>query len=351
MNGIKRFAALWLCLASTISSFAQQGFVWPVMTEQATSPQSNTVDPVTVSSADEGWVINNTLGSECPSCSNDPTHPYHPGFDLNRKDGNDGNVPVYSIDNGEVIRYQDLGSLGVALVILYELSATVDFQRYALAGTVMRSDNRFADQVSVMYLHMDKESVTLREGNQVSRGEYVGQILPAMSHLHFEGMVGNEDSTAWPYINNRGYYQYQQDISTWGNVNIWQLIDDFQYPWNGQAFGNVSMPAVPGGFDDGWHAATANSLLTRGVSDRIMECYQRKGGLSALGAPHDNGGTMYVHVWNGVTQQDFRRDPNDCVIVYNPDLNLAFLLQHGFRLYYLTHNGPGTLGKPWSDEY
>jgi len=88
---------------------------------------------------------------------------------------------------------------------------------------------------------------------------------------------------------------------------------------------------VVGLFFDGWHS---------GISDRILASYTANGGESVFGHPFDNNsGTAFVHRWpeqgtEYVIIQDFAGGiygtDKQCAIVYNPNVNSAFLLKEGF---------------------
>ncbi|MCP3957496.1 MAG: DUF11 domain-containing protein [bacterium] len=102
-------------------------------------------------------------------------------------------------------------------------------------------------------------------------------------------------------------------------------------------------------------------------TDTFIEAYERYGGPEALGYPVDhNGGGEYVHWWSnsasgmteGVWIQDLQRTTADApwpdgrtALILNEILDEVYLLEKGFWLYYMNHQGYANLGFPWSDEY
>jgi len=94
------------------------------------------------------------------------------------------------------------------------------------------------------------------------------------------------------------------------------------------------------------------------LQPQIMACYTQF--RSIVGEPYSNGGGVYVHDWHSqdesahVVIQDFKDNTTGLcyAIIYNPELQQAFLLKGGFRYYYMTSvDGIKELGEPTSNEY
>ncbi|OGY52884.1 MAG: hypothetical protein A3B15_01805 [Candidatus Buchananbacteria bacterium RIFCSPLOWO2_01_FULL_45_31] len=198
------------------------------------------------------------------------------------------------------------------------------------------------EKTCALYVHMNFATFAKNEGQEVTKGEYLGQIgnydqnggWP--EHFHFGIRKGEYPENPNEYIYGdwifSGYTANQSVLDYWHNPS------DF--------IAGHSQNIVIARFSDG------------AIHQPILDCYNSFSSLN-LGQPYDNGGGVYVHQWysqNGsawVEIQDFRNSATGeyFAIVNNPRLSQAFLLKGGFRWYYMTAaDGPGFFGPPTVSE-
>ena len=201
---------------------AKSRFIYPVLGISVSDPLQNTRDP-----REDGWYVANGFGNSCPECSGDPTHPYHPGEDWNRVDGNDANLPVYAIADGEVIRSHKMSdALGWAVIIRHRLPREIDIIPYVLPRTIPPKQK--TQVISSAYLHLNEPrfgELDVRKGDQsvpIHKGDEVGTIYPDTPggpHLHFEIRANDDPRTADPSTNVNGYYASWQEITDFGYID------------------------------------------------------------------------------------------------------------------------------------
>ena len=126
---------------------------------------------------------------------------------------------------------------------------------------------------------------------------------------------------------------------------------------------SVTFSSTQGYYIEGWVRAKkmvvgqyeAEPKWRSEISQPIAECYNRNGGLEAIGKPYNDGSGIYVHLWqpySDVLVQNFDGGSwGNCSIVYNPLLQKAFALHGGFWQVYRYNDGPGSYGVPITDEY
>lgn len=351
---MKRICFLLCAWIFLIQNFVQaQTFIFPVKSDVASDVLSNTVSPLL---SGGGWYVNNTFGVDWTEIfegysPGGEDYPYHPGIDYNRYDGDedDGNdVPVYSIGNGTVIRVKDMDSNGWVILIRYELESITDLSSYIIPGTTPTSAIQNASSIVAMYLHLSGNALGLSSGDHrppnpkimVTRGQLLGYISSDLRHLHFEIRAGSNDQTgAVNEHQNSGYYDEQQEITNFGNLNPEALISNY----------TSGTPA--GYYSDGWHAD--------GTSDKFLNAYLSNGGSEFLGVPNDRGEGYYVHqrtivlgsqtltVW----VQDFKNteghysqlvlNPNDVNVYVVHGQILAWWRVHGVEVGYPMENELG----------
>ncbi len=225
-SDIDAIEALWAAAGSfTISN----NFIWPVLGESVSDPLQNTRDP-----SQDDWYVANGFGDSCPECSGDSTHPYHTGEDWNRTDGNDADLPVYAIADGEVIRSAKLSdALGWSVIIRHRLSQELDLTPYVLSGTLPPRPG--TSVISSAYFHLNQprfSELDIRKGDQpvpIRQGEVVDIISPNMSggpHLHFEIRANDAARTADPTTNVNGYYASWQAIADFGYIDPSKFLQD-----------------------------------------------------------------------------------------------------------------------------
>lgn len=353
---MRRALLILLALITLISGSAwgqtppvADSFIFPVKSDEVTTILDNVVNP---RSSIGGWYVNNDFATNwndtfgCCSPGGED-YPYHPGMDYNRYDhdedyGND--VPIYSIGDGTVIRVEDQGQNGWVILVRYDLTSVEDLSSYVIPGTVVTTEIQNASSVVAMYLHLYDNTFGLPSGNHrppvptitVTKGQLLGYISSDLQHLHFELRAGNNDQTA--AIDGSqvaGYYNNQQSITNFGNINPEDFI--------------TNHIGLMGYFSDGWH--------TDGTSQAFLDKYRacRDIGIH-LGEPHDNGGGIYVHDVYGVLIQDFHNIDNELAHPYtslvkgpNPS-NGVFLLKEAFWYEYMNNAGWMQYGYPTSDE-
>ena len=116
---------------------------------------------------------------------------YHSGVDLNLPTGDRG-LPVYAIDDGQVYKIDDRGSLGWSVVIKH----TSLNQLYTIPAR-QTQDYQYTEQkinvIFSVYIHINpvsklKKKITQPDGTTVTKGEIIGYIynLASGAHLHFE---------------------------------------------------------------------------------------------------------------------------------------------------------------------
>lgn len=211
------------------SKLTESKFIYPVLGISVSDPRLNTRDP-----REDGWYVANGFGNSCPECSGDPTHPYHPGEDWNRIDGDDANLPIYVIADGEVIRSHKMSeALGWAVIIRHSLPQEIDITPYVLQGTA--PSKRKTRVVSSAYLHLNEPrfgELDVRKGDQpvpIGKGDEVGTIYPSTPggpHLHFEIRANDDPRTADPNANVNGYYASWQDITDFGYIDPSKFLQD-----------------------------------------------------------------------------------------------------------------------------
>jgi murein DD-endopeptidase MepM/ murein hydrolase activator NlpD len=221
-------------------------FIWPVLGLSVSDPLKNTRDPRL-----DGWSqFSNGFGNRYPG-GGSPEHPYHPGEDWNRADGNDANNQVYAIADGEVVRSHLMSETrGWAVVVRHRLPAEIDVTKYVLSGTEPRV--RGTAVISSAYLHLNQTSfgeLDVRSGQSpvpLRKGDLVGTIFPSTAggpHLHFEVRANEDARTAGT---PDGYYATRQDITDFGYINPSGFLKD-----NVQVTGQRWQRAF-GGTGDDW---------------------------------------------------------------------------------------------------
>src|SRR3989338_11467157 len=209
-------------------------------------------------------------------------------------------------------------------------------------GMYIIEHNVNGDKVCALYVHMNFATFTKSVGQEVAKGEYLGQVGNRQQngdfpvHFHFGIRKGEYPENPNEYIYGdwifSGYTANQSVLDYWHNPS------DF--------IAGHSQNIVIARFSDG------------AIHQPILDCYNSFSSLN-LGQPYDNGGGVYVHQWysqNGsawVEIQDFRNSATGeyFAIVNNPRLSQAFLLKGGFRWYYMTAaDGPGFFGPPTVSE-
>jgi len=360
LRSITIFVVLVMLIGSNV--FAQaDSFIYPVQSDEVTNIFDNIVNPHSV---DGGWYVNNGFGEHWnDNFSGDSPggtdFPYHPGMDYNRYDGeeNSGNdVPVYSIADGEVIRVQDMGSLGWAILVRYDLPSMEDLSIYIIPGTVATAEIQNASSVVAMYLHLYDNALGLSSDDHrpplpiitVTKGQLLGYISSSLAHLHFEIRAGSNDQTADPPANGHqvaGYYDSEQAITDFGNIDPEDFIADHV----------GASSSIVGQFADGT------------ISQEIVQKYNDMANVgNLLGDPWDNGGSVYVHpVSDFQVQQDFSDQDNGftmpwtTITYFNDPWNssrVGRLLKEGFWATYMNSSeeegGYGwiSLGVPVTNE-
>jgi len=234
-----------------------ESFIFPVQSDEVTNILDNTINP---RSEEGGWYVNNDFGTNwndvfgCCSPGGED-YPYHPGMDYNRYDdeedeGND--VPVYSIADGMVIRVKDMGSLGWVVLIKYDLLSAEDLSDYVIPGTIPTTEIENASSVVAMYLHLYDNTLGAPTDDPrppvptiyVEKGDLIGYISSDLDHLHFEIRAGDEDYTASLTNQIAGYYDSQQAITNFGNIDPELFIEDHK---NIYSCSNVSQSILPAG--------------------------------------------------------------------------------------------------------
>ncbi len=208
-------------------------------------------------------------------------------------------------------------------------------------GMYIIEHNVNGEKVCALYVHMNFATFTKTVGQEVTKGEYLGQVGNRQQngdfdeHFHFGIRKGEypADPNAYVY----GDWIFSGYTSNESVLNDWHDPSDFIAQHH-------STQVLPGQLPDGT------------INPRILDCYNQFS--SIVGQPFDNGGGAYVHNWssqNGqyhVTIQDFRNSNNEYfAIIDNSDLGQAFLLQGGFRWYYTSQvDGPAFFGAPTTNE-
>jgi murein DD-endopeptidase MepM/ murein hydrolase activator NlpD len=210
----------------TLQAALADSFVWPVLGLHQTDPTQNTTDPKT-----DGWYVSNGYGSYCPSgCGNDSAHPFHPGEDFNRVDGQDANKPVYAIGNGEVLRVttvlkNDDTSRGWAVFVKHTLNATLNFAPFFPPHSAVPASAASRTTFVSVYLHLNQpDSRFVYQGATVYKGQQISTIYNMSSgpHLHFEMRADESTSVAYPSAGSTvstGYYATQQELADHNIVN------------------------------------------------------------------------------------------------------------------------------------
>jgi hypothetical protein len=119
-------------------------------------------------------------------------------------------------------------------MIQHSVSLQVDVSRYFLTGT--HPSTNFTSVITSVYFHLN-ESKLGRIGSQddgktggapvaIKRGDVVGTISPALSHLHFELRANSRTSEADPQAHVGGYYASRQNISNFGYIDPFAFIRD-----------------------------------------------------------------------------------------------------------------------------
>ena len=205
-------------------------------------------------------------------------------------------------------------------------------------GMYIIEHNVNGEKVCFLYVHMNFATFTKSVGQEVTKGEYLGQVGNRQQNgdydEHFHGAIRKGEYPADPNAYIYGDWIFSGYTSEESVLDDWYDPSDFIVAH--------SQPAVIAGqYED----------TNLDPNPRIQACAEQ---FLYLGlTPHDNGGTLYVHEWNGITLQDFiGSDGNHYTIVDNPNMGQAFLLMGGIRWYYLSQiNGPSLLGPPISNEY
>lgn len=196
-------------------------FVWPVKGKSLDgfigpiSPSQLTTEPKS-----DGWYVWNGVGHDCPSCIGSQTYIFHPGSDLNRNDGQDGNAPVYAPANGVVTRVVSAGDNGYYLMISSCLTSNVDWSKFVLPGTTPTQalTTQDTNMVTFNFIHVvNLEPGVEQFGHVVHVGQKIAEISPTRGHLHFETIQGFQNSTA-ASNNSDGYYAAQQDITDFNTL-------------------------------------------------------------------------------------------------------------------------------------
>lgn len=121
---------------------------------------------------------------------NDRFRGYHAGDDIEYVDSL-GRVPVFAVMDGEVIKAQTVGGYGGFILIDH-------------------------GDVRAIYGHLDLATVTVKAGDEVVRGQKLGELAADHSdasggerkHLHFAVYEGND-------IRYKGYETKQSSLSKW----------------------------------------------------------------------------------------------------------------------------------------
>ena len=90
------------------------------------------------------------------------------------------------------------------------------------------------------------------------------------------------------------------------------------------------------------------------VSQPFLTAYQKNGGYEKLGKPFDNGSSKYVHSWpddsshpDALWVQDFKTNNGKwSMIVYNEDLEKAFVVNDQILEFWTSHWGYADFGPP-----
>jgi len=329
MEKIKSIVLIVLLIGAVFSGTANavaDRLIFPVLADNHSIAQ-NSADP-----RDYGWFVNNGFGNRYvgnPVGGHlNPPREYHPAEDWNRTDGrdNNGNESVYSIGDGVIARIERNHSFyGGTILVRYELTQEMDFTPYFLPNTTPVEQYRRDRHIIAQFMHIAVDG-NLQEGQWVNLGQRLGVILNTYNnivfqHLHFEIMVDpNGNSFATTARNGIGYYENQQLITKDGYIDPTRFILGYNT--------SQSTTNLVGKYPD----SSLNQL--------ILNYYTANGGESVFGHPFDNNsGTAFVHRWpeqgtEYVIIQDFAGGiygtDKQCAIVYNPNVNSAFLLKEGF---------------------
>lgn len=230
-------------------------------------------------------------------------------------------------------------------------------------GTQVRilHDNGF----TTVYGHLDYSKVFVKQGDRVKKGQviaYSGNTgYSSDPHLHMD--VWNSTENGGKDCNGSAFYKYdpydvysadENDyVTTLGQNRLWSS-DPPSY----------SQTIHAGYYSYGWNAnGTSQAIVNRYLSFMDNESPH------LLGLPRDNGGSAFVHTWEGVTLQDFYGENTGfyhgyTAIILSPNGMEAHLLKEGFWEWYMTNRNYGTeanpdykpqgfieLGAPTSDEY
>lgn len=175
-------------------------------------------------------------------------------------------------------------------------------------------------------------NIPVKVGQKVYRGEtvigYVGGTGGFTPHIHYE----TQSSSAY---NGQSVRSTFEDVPGNGIPR-----EDNYYLRGGLAMFNDG---------EGWHDLEHNE-----PSSPFYEAYKAAGSYSKLGKPFDNGSSKYVHSWpddsshpDALFVQDFKTNNGKwSMIVYNEDLEKAFVVNDKILEFWTSHWGYADFGPP-----
>lgn len=145
-------------------------------------------------------------------------------------------------------------------------------------------------------------------------------------------------------------YWYPQGTADYPN-GCWR--QDFQtgFLCYEKRYGYDTGDVAPGVYDPWGNIFSDVRRWDPATSYAFTEAYGRNGAAVNLGSVYDDGGTVFVHNWNGVRIQNFSGGNfGPTAIIYNSTTGDAYSVKWGFWDYYRLNGGPQVLGAPKEEE-
>jgi hypothetical protein len=230
---------------------------------------------------------------------------WHLGDDVDAKAGNN----IYASGNG-IVRHAAYHAPK------YDANGKLITRNYG--GMYIVEHNVNGEKICALYVHMNFATFTKSVGQEVTKGEYLGQVGTQQQnggypeHFHFGIRKGE-------YPANPNEYKYGDWIFSGYTYNE-SVLNDWYDP-SDFITAHQSTIELVGKYPDS------------SLNQPILTCYNNISGNKGIPASN-KGGPVYVHDWYGITIQDFTEsgygDDGRYAIIYNPNTNTAHPLVWGF---------------------